>query len=365
MDPSNPLAEAVADKTGASPCAQVEEPAPSERQSVYQLTGATPGSRRLGAWESFIPLVMLGSLEWLGHSLESILHVKDDPRLAVAPALKAIGGKLPSVLGDWSARNVVVLSSLAFFVVAFGTFSTAWYVIFEALEHAGRRRRTMIGIAAVGLGVFLFMRRFEWDGDASITIARLQQQVGTLAGIGICPLYRFLYATGQTVLFCAACAMCGVLLPNLDDDSKPGSQKDIAFLGRRMRWARAMVYVIGLFLAVSTLVSYAATSTISVYLLDADDQAAMLHMSSRSTLMFATLYSIVLFCMYAPTEAILRVRAMKVASDAHVKVGERAAWLTDKGLRLSAVDQLKAVLAVLSPILVDLLRQSVSGLLKG
>jgi hypothetical protein len=69
--------------------------------------------------------------------------------------------------------------------------------------------------------------------------------------------------------------------------------------------------------------------------------------------------------MYAPTEAILRIRAVKVASDAHVKGGERAAWLKDRGLQLSAVDQFKAVLAVLLPILVELLRQSVTALVRG
>jgi hypothetical protein len=139
----------------------------------------------------------------------------------------------------------------------------------------------------------------------------------------------------------------------------------LAFLARRMRWIRATLYVLAPFFAVCTVVTYTSAAMIVVYISGSDEQAAMLHMASRSTLIFATLYSIVLVCMYAPTEAILRVRAAKLASDAHVKADERAAWLKERGLQLSALDQFKAVVAVLSPILVGLFGRAVGEVLKG
>ncbi len=365
MDASDPLTDVATAKTSTSPSAESDEPTPSERMSVYRLTGATRGSRWLGAWESFIPLVVFCSLDGITRGLEYILEV-DDWALVVTPAPARIGGSLSSVLGDWSVRNALVLAAVAFFVVAFGAMSTAWYVIFEALEHTKWRRRAMMGVAAVALGVF-FIIWGRHDNGASATMGALQDWVQSTTHIAkLRTLYLVMYASGKTVLACAACAMCAILFPHLgDEDLKPSSQRDIAFLGRRMRWTRAMLYVLAPLFAVCTVVNYTATSMIAVYLPGPDDQAAMLHMASRSTLLFATLYSIVLACMYAPTEAILRIRATKVASDAHVTVGERAAWLKDKGLRLNVVDQFKAVVALLSPILVGLFGRSVSGLLKG
>jgi hypothetical protein len=349
-----------------------EPPELFERESMYQLAGTTRGGNWLQVLVCFVPLVIFGSVEALTHVLRRIIRVDYSAWIhetaALNPAtieLKSLGGSLASVVEDSSIRNALVLWSIAFFVLAVGAVSTAWYVIFESLAHTKWRRLTMTGILAFGGYVFFSMWHARAPGVNRLVVA-LQERVADAMHIDrLQTLYAVMVASGNTVVGFASCAMGAALLPALlEQGGKPSDQADIAFLGRRMRWMRALLYTVGAFFAVSTVVDYTAMNVVVVYLKDAGDQVAMGLMASRATLTFATLYSIILVCMYAPTEAILRIRASRIARDARVKAAERGGWLKERGLQLSAVEQFKAVLAVLSPILVDLFRQSVTALVK-
>jgi hypothetical protein len=358
---------------GPDPSREVEVPAPSERESMYQLAGTARGGHWPQVLVCFVPLVIFGSVEALTHVLRHIIRVDYSAwrheSTALDPAtieLKSFGGSLASVVEDSSLRNALVLWSIAFFVLAVGAASTAWYVIFESLRQTKWRRLAMAGIAAFGGLVFFAMWHARAPGVNRLVVA-LQERVAAAMHVDrLQTLYAVMVASGNTVVGFASCAMCAALLPALlDAQSKPSDQADITFLGRRMRWMRALLYTVGAFFAVSTVVDYTAMDVVVVYLKDAGDQAAMQLMATRATRTFATLYSIILVCMYAPTEAILRIRASKIARDAHVRAAERASWLKERGLRLNALEQFKAVLAVLSPILVDLFRQSLTALVKG
>jgi hypothetical protein len=173
-----------------------------------------------------------------------------------------------------------------------------------------------------------------------------------------------MYATGNTVVALVAFAMCALLLPDLRAPAvRITNDHDVMFLARRMRWTRAVLYTLAPFLALSALESYVVTSSIAVYVMGAENQKLMQLMANRSTLMFGAFYSLILACAYAPSEAILRIRAMKLASDAGVLPTDRARWLQERSLKLSAVDQLKTSLALLSPILMSVTRQWVESLL--
>ncbi len=360
MDAADSSPKPPPDKTDPQQWALTDAPASSARDSMYRLTGATRGTAVVATWECFIPFVMFWALKGLAGWLESVLRVNDGRSLHLTP--RPDPTSFGAVVAEWSVRNVIVLASVAFFVIAFGALSTAWYAIFESLASRRAQWPVMVGIAVMGLAIFLEMFLTRQTG-ASAEMLDLQAIASHQLTADLQPLYALMYASGTTVLLWAACASCAVLLPDFCPDAVVTDEADIAFLRRRMRSMRAMLYMVGAFLAMSTVVNYTVTSTIAVSLAG-EDQAAMQLMAGRSTLMFATLYSMILICMYAPTEAILRVRAMKVASNARVKLPERAAWLRERGLQLSAVGQFRPVLAVLSPILVGLFGQSVHALLK-
>jgi hypothetical protein len=260
-------------------------------------------------------------------------------------------------MSDWSVRNALVLVSTLFFVLALATLCTVAYVLHEALDQVRQHARLKVAAAALAAVAFLVIFHFN-DTGASPTMNWLYQN----SEANHPTLYTVMYATGNAVVVLVACAMCALLLPDLRAKTvRIVTNHDIVFLARRMRWTRAILYVLAPLLVISVITSYVATSSIAVYIIDAEDQKLMQLMANRSTLIFGAFHTMVLFCVYAPTEAILRIRAMGLASDAKVDPTERTRWLETRSLKLSAVDQLKTSLALLSPILASLANHVAHG----
>jgi hypothetical protein len=343
--------------TAAAPLgpSDADEAPVSLRQSVYQLAG----SSRSHAWptivECFIPLLMCGAVEglstWLDSIMQNNLPLPASNYVGVAPDAAAARDQFFSfAVSDWSARNVVVLVSTVFFVLALATVCTVSYVIHEALEQVTERALLKRSVAALATVTFVTICLFRNTG-ASRTMERLLQ----FSDVSPHALYVAMYASGTMIIVLVACAMCTLLVPDLRATAvRIVNNQDIVFLARRMRWTRAIIYTLAPFLVVSTVESYAVTSSIAVYIVGAENQRLMWIMATRSTLMFGVFYSVLLFCVYAPTEGILRIRAMKLASDANIRPTDRAHWLEERSLKLSAFDQIKTSLALLSPIFASL-----------
>ena len=355
-----------------------DESAVSLRQSMYRLAGSGRGSSWQSILECFVPLIACGVVKclslWLGH----ITRTGGGNPVELPPDLefKYVGVTHPlppgavldrffsSAVSDWSARNTMALVTVAFFVSALAALCTVWYVLHEALEQV--RERALLKGASGALAVAAFAAL--WISRATGAGSMLEELHGAIVEHStFChpKLYALMYASGNTVVLLVAFAMCALLVPDLRATSAPvTSERDVLFLARRMRWMRAVIYTLAPFLAVSALESYVVTSSIAVYVIGQDNQKLMQLMANRSTLMFGAFYSLLLACAYAPSEAILRIRAMKLASDAGVIQADRARWLQDRSLKLSAADQLKTSLALLAPILMSVARQCVEGLFK-
>jgi hypothetical protein len=339
-----------------------DEPSLSVRHSMYQFVGSKLSHGWPRIVECFFPAFVCGSVKWASLTIESHVQIYDNQEVAadVLQHASTPNSFFHQEVSDWSARSVSALVSLAFFVLALATLCTVGYVIHEALEQV--RKRYALGGAIAVLTVAAFWRLCKLGTGASAMMGAL---MSAHASPGQQQLYTAIYATGNAIVVLVACGMCTLLVPDFRANAgRVVSDHDILFLARRMRWTRAILYTLAPLLVFSALENYVATSSIAVYLVGVENQKLMLLMANRSTLMFGGLYSILLVCTYAPTEAILRVRAMGLASDAHVKPTERAKWLEERGLKLSAVDQLKTVLALLSPVLASLVGQIGQGALR-
>ena len=378
MDANDRSAAALKEESGPRLASQEgDESAVSLRQSMYRLAGSGRGRSWQTMLECFVPLFVCCGVKCVSLLLEQVMQigvgadgVKDLADLefkyvGVTPKLPEVPDRfLASALSDWSARSAMVLVSLAFFVLAVATLCTVWYVIHEALEQV--RERALLEGALGVLAVSAFVALCGWrTAGASGMMDGLHGQVGTHATFYHPKLYSALYASGNTLVLLVAFAMCALLVPDLRATAvRISSDHDVLFLARRMRWTRAVLYTLAPFLVLSALESYVATSSIAVYVKTKESQDMILRMANRSTLMFGAFYSLILACAYAPSETILRIRAMKLASDAGVLPTDRARWLQERSLKLSAIDQLKTSLALLSPILMSVAKQWLDGLFK-
>ena len=383
MDAGDRSAAALSEESDprlASP--EGDESAVSLRQSMYRLAGSGRGSSWQSAMECFVPLFVCGGVKCLSLLLEHIMHTGGGTQVELTSDLpsdlefKYVGvtHALPpgavldrsfsAALGDWSARNVMALVSVAFFVFALATLCTVWYVIHEALEQVRERALLKGAAGALAVAAFAALSITRATGASSM-MERLHDAIGDHSTFCHPKLYAAMYASGNTVVLLVAFAMCALLVPDLRATAaRVTSDRDVRFLARRMRWMRAVIYTLAPFLALGALESYVVTSSIAVYVMGQDNQKLMQLMANRSTLMFGAFYSLILACAYAPTEAILRIRAMKLASDAGVIAADRARWLQERSLKLSAADQLKTSLALLAPILMSVARQCVESLFK-
>ena len=361
----------------ASP--EEDEVAVSLRQSMYRLAGSGRGSTWQSMLECFVPLVVCGGVKCLSVLLEQVMQTGGGDIPVDLPsdlAFKYVGVTHPlppgavadrffsSALSDWSARSVMALTSVGFFVLALATLCTVWYVTHEALEQVRERALLKAASGALAVAAFGALSTSQATGASSL-MAKLHDAVREHSAFCHPKLYSAMYASGNTVVLLVAFAMCALLVPDLRARAaQVPSNRDVLFLARRMRWGRAVLYTLAPFLALSALESYVVTSSIAVYVVGEDNQKLMRLMANRSTLMFGAFYSLILACAYAPSETILRIRAMKLASDSGVVPTDRARWLQERSLKLSALDQLKTSLALLSPILTSVARQCIEGLIK-
>jgi hypothetical protein len=328
-----------------------EDAAASLRHSMYQLAGSSRGRGPATVIECFIPLFLFASIYELSRVLDRTMGLASMHDAPSAGQQAAAYGNDPSSAVDvanWSAHSLNSFVVLSFWVLGLATLGTLGYVIHEALGQV--RRRALLELGSLGLAATLFGVAFHARATgASALIERLVADHSTAEQL---TLYRAMYASGNAIVLLVACAMCAVLIPDLQAKAvRIVSNHDILFLARRMRWMRALLYSVAPFLVISAAAAYVAVD--AVVSVPPGDESAMLaqKLTGRSTLHFGALYSLLLACIYAPVEAILRIRAMKLASDANVNPTERIRWLEERNLKLNAINQLKTFGALLSPAL--------------
>jgi hypothetical protein len=154
--------------------------------------------------------------------------------------------------------------------------------------------------------------------------------------------------------------MSAVLVP--DDEHAADPARDEEFLSRRMRWTRLVLYAAALFLGTAIAISYVRTQSIAACLDSPLDRRIIGRMGERSTVMFSVYYSLLLAAMYAPTEAILRVRAALLARARGIAVQERRAWLKERHLELDFLQASRPLFAILSPTLIGLVSKLIARL---
>lgn len=304
------------------------------------------------------PLLILVATNVLAWWLARFFHLNDPRLVPELPKIATETGTFKFVLADWSARNFMVVASIAFFLAATVTTGASWYVIFKAMKPFTRWRAYAVGVFTVG--VLVFSAFYASGGhNMSQTVFHLETIVSTYTGIETFKLFRFMYVTAMSLLVWVVGAYTAILLPDVRDDNPDAtSERDEHWLAIRMQWCRLVLYSGAILFGVCLIYNYLAVAWPAVYMADPKDAALMKELAARSTVGFGAFYSMLLVSAYVPTEAVLRARAAKLAQDAHIAgADERAKWLKDRGLKLNLLQEAPNVIAVASPVLLGALSE--------
>jgi hypothetical protein len=303
-------------------------------------------------WVCAIPLAVLAIIQLLSLWLGFELRVDDDELLLRSLKLRASETSFHVIAIDWAIRQSSRLVLMSFCLWSLALCGVVWYVLVMGLERIAQRRQVLRLVAGAGIIVFICVWRFG-DTGASATLLQISDLVTARTRIDYHGIYSLIYAWGMALTFWVAAAMAVVLIPDEHPGGAAAGPRDEEYLSRRMKWIRMILYTAAGFLATAIAVSYVRAMSLSAYV-DKSATGVMQLMAQRSTLMFGAYYSLLLACMYAPVEAIVRIRATTLARAEGVKLDERAAWLKERHLQLNAVQAARPLLAMAAPVAVAL-----------